>query len=146
MKNVFIAKAVTAPEDYLETMLDRIDESGGLDIARSISEDAFCPLDAEKYSHVETVKLDKSLVCFDELLDCYNNVIAAVESGTFSVGVPKGKELGKYGERLNVYAKRISALIELGAPEIIVKWEKCMLMDSIVLYKTKAVGVLYEKI
>ncbi len=146
MKNVFIAKAVTAPEDYLETMLDRIDENGGLDIARSISEDAFCLLDAEKYSHVETVKLDKSLVCFDELLDCYNNVIAAVESGTFSVDVSNGKELGKYGERMNVYAKRIGALIELGAPEFIVKWEKCMLMDSIVLYKTKAVGVLYEKI
>ncbi len=52
------------------------------------------------------------------------------------------EELGKYGERMSVYAKRIGMLIELGAAELIIKWEKCMFADSIVLYKTNAVGEL----
>ena len=140
MKNVFMAKGVTTPEEYLKNMLDCIDENGNLNIARSISEDAFCTSDGEDYTHIESVKLDKSRACFDELLDYYRNAIAAVENGIFTDALPVGKELGKYGERMSVYAKRIGMLIELGAPELIIKWEKCMFADSVVLYKTNAVG------
>ena len=142
---MFMVKVVDeapAPEEYLKNMLDCIDENGELSIARSISEDAFCTSDGEDYTHIESVKLDKSLARFDELLDYYRNAIAAVENGTFTDGVDKDEEPGKYGERMSVYAKRIGMLIELGAPELIIKWEKCMFADSIVLYKTNAVGDL----
>ena len=139
-----MAKGITTPEEYLKNMLNCIDENGNLNIARSISEDAFCNSDGEDYTHIESVKLDKSRACFDELIDCYRNAITAVENGTFADALPVGKELGKYGERMSVYAKRIGMLIELGAPELIIKWEKCMFADSIVLYKTNAVGDLYE--
>lgn len=141
---VKIAEEVPAPEEYIKSMLDCIDETGNLNIARSISEDAFCTSDGEDYTHIESVKIDKSRARFDELLDYYRNAIAAVENGTFADALPAGKELGKYGERMSVYAKRIGMLIELGAPELIIKWEKCMFADSIVLYKTNAVGVLSE--
>ena len=47
---------------------------------------------------------------------------------------------------MSIYAKRIGMLIELGAPELIIKWEKCMFADSIVLYKTNAVGDIYENV
>lgn len=144
MKNVFMEKGVTTPEEYLKNMLGCIDENGNLNIARSISEDAFCTSDGEDYTHIESVKIDKSRACFDELTDCYRNAITAVENGTFENALPVGEELGKYGERMSIYAKRISMLIELGAPELIIKWEKCMFADSIVLYKTNAVGDLYE--
>ena len=144
MKKVFMVKGVTTPEEYLKNMLGYIDENGNLNIARSISEDAFCTSDGEDYTHIESVKLDKSRACFDELTDCYRNAITAVENGTFADALPVGEELGKYGERMSVYAKRIGRLIELGAPELIKKWEKCMFADSIVLYKTNAVGDLYE--
>ena len=139
---VKIAEEVPAPEEYIKSMLGCIDENGNLNIARSISEDAFCTSDGEDYTHIESVKLDKSRACFDELLDYYRNAIADVENGTFADALPAGKELGKYGERMSVYAKRIGMLIELGAPELIIKWEKCMFADSIVLYKTNAVGEL----
>ena len=139
-----MAKGITTPEEYLKNMLNCIDENGNLNIARSISEDAFCNSDGEDYTHIESVKLDKSRACFDELIDCYRNAITAVENGTYADALPVGKELGKYGERMSVYAKRIGMLIELGAPELIIKWEKCMFADSIVLYKTNAVGDLYE--
>ena len=139
-----MAKGITTPEEYLKNMLNCIDENGNLNIARSISEDAFCNSDGEDYTHIESVKLEKSRARFDELTDYYRNAIAAVENGTFADALPVGKELGKYGERMSVYAKRIGMLIELGAPELIIKWEKCMFADSIVLYKTNAVGDLYE--
>lgn len=141
---VKIAEEVPAPEEYIKSMLDCIDENGNLNIARSISEDAFCTSDGEDYTHIESVKLDKCRAHFDELLDYYRNAIAAVENGTFTGALPVGEELGKYGERMSVYAKRIGMLIELGAPELIIKWEKCMFADSIVLYKTNAVGELIE--
>ena len=144
MKNVFIAKGVPAPEEYLKNMLDCIDESGNLDIARSIREGAFCMSDGEDYTHIESVKLDKSRVCLDGLLDCYRNAISAIEDGTFADDLLVGEKLGKYGERMSIYAKRIAMLIGLGAPELIIKWKKCMFADSIVLYKTNAVGDLYE--
>ena len=147
MKKRFMVKIVDevlAPEEYIKNMLGCIDENGNLNIARSISEGAFCTSDGEDYTHIESVKLDKSLACFDELLNYYRNAIAAVENGTFLDGLDGGEELGKYGERMSVYAKRIGTLIELGAPELIIKWEKCMFADSIVLYKTNAVGYLYE--
>ena len=143
---VKIAEEVPAPEEYIKSMLDCIDENGNLNIARSISEDAFCTSDGEDYTHIESVKLEKSRARFDELLDYYCNAIAAVENGTFADALPAGEELGKYGERMSVYAKRIGRLIELGAPELIIKWEKCMFADSIVLYKTNAVGDLYENV
>ena len=146
MKNVFIAKGVPAPEEYLKSMLDCIDENGNLAIARSIREGAFCMSDGEDYTHIESVKLDKSRVCFDGLLDYYRNAVNAVENKTFAVELPVGEERGKYGERMNIYAKRIGMLIELGAPELIIKWEKCMFADSIVPYKTNAVGDLYENV
>lgn len=141
---VKIAEEVPAPEEYIKSMLDCIDENGNLNIARSISEDAFCTSDGEDYTHIESVKLDKSRARFDELLDYYRNAIAAVENGTFADALHVGEELGKYGERMSVYAKRIGMLIELGAPELIIKWGKCMFADSIVLYKTNAVGELIE--
>lgn len=141
---VKIAEEVPAPEEYLKNMLGYIDENGNLNIARSISEDAFCTSDGEDYTHIESVKLEKGRARFDELLDYYRNAIAAVENGTFLGTLPAGEELGKYGERMSVYAKRIGRLIELGAPELIIKWEKCMFADSIVLYKTNAFGDIYE--
>ena len=139
---VKVADEVPAPEEYIKNMLDCIEENGNLNIARSISEDAFCTSDGEDYTHIESVKLDKSRACFDELTDCYRNAITAVENGTFADALPVGEKLGKYGERMSIYAKRISMLIELGAPELIIKWEKCMFADCIVLYKTNAVGDL----
>lgn len=139
---VKVADGVPTPEEYIKNMLGCIDENGNLNIARSISEDAFCTSDGEDYTHIESVKIDKSSACFDELTDCYRNAITAVENGTFADALPVGEELGKYGERMSIYAKRISMLIELGAPELIIKWEKCMFADSIVLYKTNAVGDL----
>ena len=142
---VKIAEEVPAPEEYIKSMLDCIDENGNLNIARSISEDAFCTSVGEDYTHIESVKLDKSRARFDELLDYYRNAIAAVENGTFADDL-LGEELGKYGERMSVYAKRIGMLIELGAPKLIINWEKCMFADSIVLYKTNAVGDLYENV
>lgn len=145
MEKIFMVKVadeVPTPEEYIKNMLDCIDENGNLNIARSISEDAFCTSDGEDYTHIESVKIDKSRACFDELTDCYRNAITAVENGTFADGLPVGEELGKYGERMSIYAKRIGMLIELGAPELIIKWEKCMFADSIVLYKTNAVGDL----
>ena len=145
MKKMFMVKIVDkvpAPEEYIKNMLGCIDEYGNLNIALSISEGAFCTLDGEEYTQIESVKLDKSRACFDELLDYYRNAIASVENGTFLDGLDGGEELGKYGERMSVYAKRIGMLIELGSPELIIKWEKCMFADSIVLYKTNAVGEL----
>lgn len=47
---------------------------------------------------------------------------------------------------MSVYAKRIGMLIKPGAPGLIIKWEKCMFADSIVLYKTNAVGDIYENV
>ena len=44
---VKVADEVPTPEEYIKNMLDCIDENGNLNIARSISEDAFCTSDGE---------------------------------------------------------------------------------------------------
>jgi hypothetical protein len=40
------------------------------------------------------------------------------------------------------FARRIDKLTDLQAPALVLQVEKCMLIDSIVLYKTNAVGDL----
>ena len=96
---VKIAEEVPAPEEYIKNMLGCIDENGNLNIARSISENSFCTSDGEDYTHIESVKLDKSRACFDELTDFYRNAITAVEHGTLAYERLRQKDRYAYRTR-----------------------------------------------
>ena len=92
------------------------------------------------------IKNNKSILSKDrELYDYYLKAMEKIKNGTFIDSLPSDEELGKYGVRMGICAKRIAMLMELKAPELILQNEKCMFIDSILLYKSNAVGDLYEK-
>lgn len=145
MKKVFIMKTDATPEEYLRRMLDCIDENGELRIARTIDSFRFYTAETKKdATHIERVKLNRSLVGPDSLLGFYNDIIKKLDAQEDSQ-VLEDKNIGIYAKRVAIFAKRIKSLIGYKAPEFIVQFEKCMLMDSIVLYKTDAVGRKYKR-
>lgn len=131
------------PEEYLKNMIECIDENGELDIARDVFEDlAFNVADSEeKTTHIEKVKLDVTLADYDEICAFYknalNNLKAFIEKHSPECN-------NHYCDRMVLYARRINKLIELEAPKFIIENEKYMLIDSILFYKTHAVGELIE--
>lgn len=145
MKKVFMVKGVTTPEEYLKNMLECIDENGELYIAREVDDVAFCTAESEEESsHTEKVKVDVNLADYNVLYDFYNHILSGLEDGSIQNEYSALVGIGKYGDRMVTFAKRIDKLMELKAPALILQSEKCMLIDSIVLYKTNAVGDLYE--
>ena len=140
-----MVKGTTAPDEYLKNMLDCIDENGELSIAREVDDVTFCTAESEEESsHTEKVKVDKNRVSFDELYDYFLKSMSEIENGTFINNLPSDEKLGKYGVRMGICAKRIAKLMELETPEFILQIEKCMFIDSILLYRANAVGDLYE--
>ena len=145
MKKVFMVKGVTTPEEYLKNMLECIDENGELYIAREVDDVAFCTAESEEESsHTEKVKVDVNLADYNVLYDFYNHILSGLEDGSIRNEYSALVGIGKYGDRMVTFVKRIDKLTELQAPALILQSEKCMLIDSIVLYKTNAVGDLYE--
>ena len=146
MKKVFMVKGETTPEQYLKNMFDCIGENGELNIAREVDDVIFCTAESEEEStHIEKVKIDTSRISFGELYDYYLKAMEKIKNGSFTDSLPSDEELGKYGVRMGICAKRIATLRELKAPDAILQNEKCMFIDSILLYKSNAVGDLYEK-
>ena len=145
MKKVFMVKGETTPEGYLKNMFDCIGENGELNIAREVDDVTFCTAESEEEStHIEKVKIDTSRISFGELYDYYLKAMEKIEKGSFTDSLPSDEELGKYGVRMGICAKRIAMLMELKAPDVILQNEKCMFIDSILLYKSNAVGELRE--
>ena len=146
MEKVFMTKGVTTPEEYLKNMLDCIDENGELYISREMDEFTFCTAESEEESsHVEKVKVDVKFVDYSVLYGFYNQVLNGLKDGTFWDEYPASAEIGKYGDRMVTFVKRIEKLMEWDAPAFIIQIEKCMLIDSIVLYKANAVGDMSER-
>lgn len=145
MKKVFMVKGETTPEEYLKNMFDCIGENGELNIAREVDDVTFCTAENEEdATHIEKVKVDTSRISFGELYDYYLKAMEKIKNGTFIDSLPSDEELGKYGVRMGICAKRIAMLMELKASELILQNEKCMFIDSILLYKSNAVGELRE--
>ena len=126
-------------------MLDCIDENGELNIAREVDDVTFCTAESEKEaSHTEKVKLDVKLADYSVLYDFYNHILNGLKDDSIWNEYSPLVGIGKYGDRMVTFARRIDKLTELQAPTLVLQVEKCMLIDSIVLYKTNAVGDLYE--
>jgi len=153
MKKVFMVKGAITPEEYLKNMLDCIDEDGELNIAREVEDNVtFCtPESEEEASHIEKVKVDVNLADYNTLYNFYNHILNGLEDGSIWNEYSPLVGIGKYGDRMVAFARRIDKLKKLETPtikipQIIFQSEECMLIDSIVLYKTNAVGELYESV
>lgn len=151
MKKVFAIKKTIAPEEYLRNMLDCIKENGELEIAREIDDVTFCTADSEEYaSHIEKIKLETDLADYDKIYAFYKNVLKRLEDGSFWNEYSPLVGIGKYGDRMVRFARRIDLLHKMETPDakvpqLILQNEKCLLIDSIVLYLTNATGELCEK-
>ncbi len=140
-----MAKGVTTPEEYLKNMLDCIDENGELSIAREVDDVSFYTAESEEESsHTEKVKVDVKLADYNVLYDFYNHILNGLKDGSIWNEYSSLVGIGKYGDRMVTYMRRIDKLTDLKVPAFFLQEEKCMLIDSIVLYKTNAVGDLYE--
>ena len=72
------------------------------------------------------IKNNKSILSKDrELYDYYLKAMEKIEKGSFTDSLPSDEELGKYGVRMGICAKRIATLMELKAPDVILQNEKC---------------------
>lgn len=142
---MFMVKGVITPEEYLKNMLDCIDENGELNIAREVDDVTFCTAESEEQaSHIEKVKVDVRLAVYSALYEFYNHILSGIKDGSVWNEYSPLVGIGKYGDRMVTCARRIDKLTDLQAPALILQSEKCMLIDSIVLYITNAVGDLFE--
>lgn len=142
---VKVADEVPTPEEYLKNMLGCIDENGELSIAREVDDITFCTAESEEESsHTEKVKVDVKLADYNVLYDFYNHILNGLKDGSIWNEYSPLVGIGKYGDRMVTFARRLDKLTDLQAPALVLQVEKCMLIDSIVLYKTNAVGDLYE--
>lgn len=140
MKIVVMEKGKTEPKEYLKNMLDCVGEDGELCIAREIDEVTFCTAESEEdASHVEKIKLDVALADYDSLCAFYEKALSDVNA--FIAEYSTEGECSTIVVRMVTFAKRINKLIELNAPEAVLQIEKCMFMDTIVLFKTNAVSI-----
>lgn len=143
MKIVVMEKGKTEPKEYLKTMLDCIDCDGELCIAREIDEVTFCTAESEESAtYSETAKLDAKLADYDSLCKFYENALSDINA--FIAEYSTEAEGNAIASRMVAFAKRINKLIELNAPESVLRIEKCMFIDSILLYKTNAVSLFSE--
>lgn len=143
MKKLFIDKDEAEPKQYLNAMLDSVDDSGNLSIAREIDEVTFCTAEAElDTSHIEQVKLNIAFADYDLLYNFYENALSNIN--LFITKYTSQSNTNVYCRRMVIFAKRINRLFQLNAPEYVMCVEKCMLMDSIVLFKTNASGKIVE--
>ena len=146
----FHEKFNLTPEEYLKNMIDCVDENGELNIARDIlmepGEDGFIAFGTaeseKKATHIEKLKLDVALADYDEICVFYKNALNNLKA-FIKKHSPECKN-NYYCSRMICYARRINKLIELDAPKFIIENEKYMFMDSILFYKTNAVGDLIE--
>ena len=124
-----------------------IDENGELYIAREVDDITFCTAESEEEaSHIEKAKVDVKLADYKVLYDFYNHILNGLKDGSIWNEYSPLVGIGKYGDRMVTFARRIDKLTDLQAPALVLQVEKCMLIDSIVLYKTSAVGDLYENV
>lgn len=115
-------------------MLDCIDENGELCIAREIDEVTFCTAESEESAtYSETVKLDVVLADYDSLCKFYDKALSDINAFIAEYSVEA--EGSVIASRMVAFAKRIHKLIELNAPESVLQIEKCMFIDSILLFK-----------
>lgn len=143
MKIVVMEKGKTEPKEYLKTMLDCIDCGGELCIAREIDEVTFCTAESEEFAtNIEKVKLDAKLADYDSLCKFYENALSDINA--FIAEYSAEAECNAIASRMVAFAKRINKLIELNAPESVLQIEKCMFIDSILLFKTNAVSLFSE--
>lgn len=143
MKIVVMEKGKTEPKEYLKNMLDCIDEDGELCIAREIDDIAFCTAESEEdASYVEKVQLDVSLVDYDSLYAFYEKALRDI--GVFIAEYAAAAECSVFASRMVTFAKRINKLIKLKAPEAVLQIEKCMFIDSILLFKARLQPIFLE--
>ena len=144
MQTTFINKDLTTPEEYLSKMIACVGENGELNVARDVDDVSFCTADSvENATHVERVILDAKLVDYDILHDFYCRLLSGLKDGSAFKELPS-ENSDKYADRVILGLKRLAKLIDLGAPEVVLQCEKCILIDSVFLYKTNAVGYLDE--
>ena len=139
MKKVFMVKGVTTPEDYLKNMLDCIGENGELNIAREIDEVAFCTAESEETAtHIEKVNLDTSLADYDSVYSFYENALSNLDL-FIAENSPECNDK-PYRNRMLMFAKRIKRCYEINVPDFFLIAQKCMFIDSVLLYTTNAIG------
>ncbi len=136
MSKVFTSKGLNSPEEYLKAMLSCVGEDGEIAIARdSLDQIAFVTVEEESgASFIEKAHLDKSKIAYPDVLAFYNRVLASLSNASFPSEFAQLEKEGKFGERVAMFAGRLGRMLELKAPAVILDNERCMLIDSIVLY------------
>lgn len=143
MKTVFMVKGKTQPEEHLKNIFDCIDKNGELNIAREIDDVTFCTAESEEpATHTEKIKLDKNLADYNSVYAFYSAALCDITA--FAEKYSPKCETNRFCNRMVVFAKRINKCYELNVPEFFLMIQKCMFIESILLYKTHAEGELVE--
>ena len=119
-------------------MLDCIDENGELNIAREIDEVAFRTAESENTEFTEKVTLDASLADYDFVYSFYENALSNLDL-FIAENSPECNDK-PYRNRMLMFAKRIKRCYEINVPDFFLIAQKCMFIDSVLLYTTNAIG------
>ena len=109
MEKVLTLKDAGTPEEYLKNMLGCIDENGEINIAREVDDVTFCTANTiDEATHIEKLKLDRSLADYDALYDYYKEVLNVLCGGSFKSDCWYTESVDKYYDRIITFAKRSS--------------------------------------
>ncbi len=141
-QNTFVCKESTTPEEYLKDMISHVQEDGYLVVARDYEKDCYFVTsnNLEDADLIEEFKLDGELADYDSLYSYYQHVLKGIEDNSIWNELLLDATSNEYARRIYIFAKRLKGLIDINAPQALTDSEKIMLIDSILLYKTNAVG------
>lgn len=130
MKKILTARKNINPETYLNKMLAFTSEKGKFYIARYQDEVTFETATKLDDSYlIQEFAMDWNQDSLASVVKKFNDVVAKIENNDL------GSEfVGYYGEQVINRADRLRKLIELDAPQMIIKNEKVYLMESIAIY------------
>ncbi len=130
MKKILIARKNINPETYLNKMLSFTSEKGKLYIARCQDEVTFETATKLDDSYlIQEFAMDWNQDSLASILKKFNEVVAKIDNNDL-----QSEFVGYYAEQVLNRASRLRKLIELGAPQMIIKSEKVYLMESIAIH------------
>ncbi len=130
MKKILTARKNINPETYLNKMLAFTSEKGKLYIARYQDEVTFETATKLDDSYlIQEFAMDWDQGSLASILKKFNEVVAKIDNNDL-----QSEFVGYYAEQVLNRAERLRELIELDAPQMIIKNEKVYLMESIAIY------------
>ncbi len=123
----------TLPAQHLTNMFDKTNKRRSLSIARHQDDVAvYTAENMEDTAYIETFKMTWDKSNYQSVLNDFNDLEKDLSKVEDFIQKTNGK---LYADKVRSRVERLQRFLKLGAPETVINLEKCMLMESMAIYK-----------